>query len=306
LYISTTSHFSTLNKSLFFRRWRFYFLFQPHLFNQISLQPQIHTLTLKMNAASRFFPSRSYWEPIRPSGEEVAERVQAYKHCDAHPKRDPQTDTSLYASSVNPAQPFRTQIKASEFKVAMRDKEFKWWNAPPKTNPKSKLEAAKSGKLELHVPSVEALDIDAPFLSPSRDSLRSFRAASYQLERDRLFKLYNRNGRSKVSVGAHDTHYLNHNTHAKLPAAEPKEEKPSAEAEMIGTWWSRVVRIVWKTNWTLFWACFTWIGVFITGAGMLFWGMEPVAKPVLAFISQWIVEFAFAWWFLSLLALLII
>jgi hypothetical protein len=260
-----------------------------------------------MGAASRFFPSRSYWEPIRPSDEEVAERVQAYKHCGAHPKRDSQTDTSLYSSSVDPAQPFRTQIKAPEFKVAMRDKKFKWWNAPPKTDPKSKLEAAKSGKLELHVPSVEALDIDAPFLSPSRDGLRSFRAASYQLvERDRLFKLYNGNGRSKEPVGAYEAHYLDHNTHAKLPAAEPKEEKPSAEVERIGTWWSCVVSIEWQTNWTLFWACFTWIGVFITGAGTLFWGMESIVKPVLTFISQWVVEFAFAWWFLSLLALLII
>ncbi len=57
----------------------------------------------------------------------------------------------------------------------MRNDKYKWWNAPPKTDIRTTAEEARSGEFELHVPSVEGLNIDAPFLSPTRDGLRSFR-----------------------------------------------------------------------------------------------------------------------------------
>ncbi|KAE9373344.1 hypothetical protein N431DRAFT_504030 [Stipitochalara longipes BDJ] len=239
---------------------------------------------------TKSFPVRTYhWEQPQVSDNSIAERVEAFKRSNGRPKQNIKT------ASPDPLPSSRTrpfpwaQDEVPDITIFMRNEKFKWWNAPPKTDQKSKAEAAKSGKFELHVPSVEALKIDAPFLPPSSDSLRSFRDNLHPLAqtkeqsdamsmRDEKFKQYKGQAtKPGKPVTSYESQYLDHNTQGAKPGAwQPHTvsiENQSAFLDFLQD----------LHNWIG-----NWIGylMIVLVLAFLFFSMDPLIKPVLTFLFR--------------------
>jgi hypothetical protein len=182
-----------------------------------------------MYSASQF-PLRqgiSRWGSSQNLDEQVNWRTKAFQDCAVHSKRGRWYQNDLpRQSSPEPRHPFRTHPRVTDFKAAMHDERYKRWNAPLQIDRTSNLGGVGFTKLELHVPSVEALNVEDHFLSPSLDNLRSFRKHPYpwsrnvlnttMAERDRLFKRFN--ARPKMPTEKYKSHYLDANTQGSRPA----------------------------------------------------------------------------------------
>ena len=240
--------------------------------------------------ASQSFPARP--QPSRraqAADNSVSERVDAFRRSNGRPRQNIRTPNPDPVPA--PTRPFPwVQNVVPDITISMRDEKFKWWNAPPKTDEESKAEAARTGKFEFHVPSVEGLDSNAPFLSPSRDALRSFRNHPHPWGqtkaqndatglRDRKFKQYNsRPAQASPPITSYSSQYLDHDTQGAIPGAQ----EPCMDCPDDGTAWSDFLHDArdWIGN---------WIGYLVLVLAFLYFGMGPmfkIFKPVLSFLSR--------------------
>jgi hypothetical protein len=226
------------------------------------------------------FPARTYpWERPRVSDNSVPERVDAFRRSNSRPRQNIRTPTPDPAPARTRPFPL-VQDEVPDITISMRNDKFKWWNAPPKTDAGTKAEEARSGEFELHVPSVEGLNIDAPFLSPTRDGLRSFRNHPHPWAqnnaqndamnmRDQKFKQFN--GRPAEPAQPYESQYLDHNTQGAIPAALQPHQ-----ASIDGEGFLQDLRD-WIGN---------WIGYLVILLMFLFFGMNPIIKPVFKFLLR--------------------